>query len=1415
MTKKAASDKLRRNPIEKANPLSRLFFWWTLELFKRGARNGITMDDLYTPLSADKSETLTDNLERAWNDELKKLELNQTQNNDDNYKKKPAKPSLLRAMIRTFWMKFAAIGVLQVFEQLVLFNLQPIIQSWVISYFGAKNENSMTQNEALSWAVALIVVTLGITLIIHHTNFFGEILGMRMRLACCSLVYRKSLKLSKTALDDTPAGQVVNLLSNDVNRFDLLPVLFNYLWITPLQIIVIGYIIWRSIGIYTLVGYGMLFLITIPMQGYVGIVSGKLRNVTAKLTDRRVQLMSELIAGIQVVKMYAWEIPFNKIVTQTRLNEIKQIHRSNNIRGLYSSLSEFTQKAMMFMTLVIFIMIDDNPITPGITFRISIYYSTLQLLMTIFFPISIISLIQGIIAVQRIEEFLLLEEVKKSAEVEDKKELEVPAIEDKNSQKKSNPGAVVVKLSKVSANWKFGQLPPTLCDVSLKINGGELCTLVGPVGSGKSSFLNLLLQELPVGAGTVGLFQFSDGESADAKSQSGFIQDNPEMKISYASQDPWLFTGTVRENILFGLEYDNTRYQEVTKVCSLLRDFKHLPNGDLTIVGERGASLSGGQRARVNLARAIYRRADLYLLDDPLSAVDARVARRLFKDCILEYLKGKTRILVTHQLNYLKQADTIAVLERGSIKHHGTFDTLIQTSAVFNNMLNALKKNEDEKETEAVVETVKEQSPDNQETEVTSEKNNFFRRAKTRMSQISIRSHDSYKFMVNEDADGVDLKNTIPDEVKGKGFISKEIYFRYFREGGGIIGCLLLVLMFILTQVAAVGVDQWMTFWTTLETFRPCIQSAGGICSGAVLESNALINNTKLSSLLDSDGLLPAETAVYIYLVLIITFITLSMSRARFLMWVGMRAARKLHNQMFSNLLQATMYFFNTNPSGRLLNRFSKDVGAMDDLLPQFMIEASLILMEVLGILINIITVNIWMLGITIIVGVIFYFLTFFYLKSAQDVKRLEGIAKSPVFTHVVTTMNGLTTIRSRGKDVQLMLRNEFDRYQDDHTGAWYLVIASGTAFGFSIDLVACTFIAVMCFLLILINPENTFGASVGLAISQSLTLTGMLQHGVKQATQVQSQMTAVERIIQYTNLPKEGPIESSKPLPENWPSKGRLQWKNVYLSYKKDDPAVLKNIDLMIEPGWKVGVVGRTGAGKSSLISALFRLVDDGLQGQIIIDGVDTKTIGLQDLRSSISIIPQEPVLFSETLRYNLDPFGKYTDIEIWDALREVELNNLALDQWVTEGGTNFSVGQRQLICLARALLRNNRILVLDEATANIDSRTDALIQRAIRSKFADCTVITIAHRLNTIINSNRILVMDNGCAVEFDTPYELLIEKPDSIFAKMVEQTGPSMTAKILHEVMEFHNQPSAHDTNDSPAVDTLDISSDDTKL
>ncbi|CAD6222001.1 GSCOCT00005267001.2-RA-CDS [Cotesia congregata] len=1390
MTRKVEM-KLEKNPVENANPISRLFFWWTVKLFKKGNRDGLTMEDMYAPLAHDESKGLTNELEKAWNDELKKSMRKKPNNIHDGNQIKPPEPSLIKAIFRTFWLKNLYIGLLLLFQTVILRSVQPIFQAQVISFFDSGDKNSTTRNETLGYATALIATTLGVTFIMHHTNVDSQQIGMRIRIACSSLIYRKSLRLSKTALDTTAGGQIINLLSNDVNRFDLLPMYFNYLWIMPIQIIVVGYIMWQSIGIYTLIGFGSLLLLTIPIQAYASILSGKLRASIAGLTDRRVQLMSELVAGIQVIKMYAWEKPFNKIVSQTRLAEIKKIHSSSNVRGLYTSLMVFTERTTLYVTLIAFVLMG-NPMKADITFQLSSYFNILQMVVAICFPQALILFSEAIISIKRIEEFLLLDEISKS---QDSNKLIKPAsLTDSTKSSAKIGSAVRIELDKVSANWIVGQLPPTLCDVTLNVKPGELCTLVGPVGSGKSSLLNLLLQELPVSAGTVGLFQFENKKSIVFKSKHRFIQDNPEMTISYASQDPWLFSGTIRENILFGLEYDHTRYLEVTRVCSLMKDFQQFPNGDLTSVGERGASLSGGQKARVNLARAIYKQADLYLLDDPLSAVDARVARLLFNECISKYLHGKTRILVTHQLNYLKQADTIAMIDRGCIKHQGTFESLTKTNPEFNNLLNNMKSND----TESLGDANENHSPKKLSEEV-----NFSARFdKSRTSRISIRSQDSYQFLPYQEFTTAECNTQVDSETMESGRMSNKVYYRYFREGGNIIVLIIMIIIYILSQIATSGADYWLSYWINIETIRnKCENSAKNNCSVSEFEYKSMVNNTFFQSLslLDSDGFLSTIYAVHIYTACIVGCIVLVTLRSFFFMHVCMNAGRKLHNHMFSNVLQATMNFFHMNPSGRILNRFSKDVGAMDELLPRAMLEAIQIFLVMAGILVIITSVNPWM-GIPIVImGTIFYLIRIYYLNTAQDIKRLEGIAKSPVFSHVSTTLDGLMTIRSRGKDVERMLCNEFDHYQDIHTGAWYLTIATGSAFGLILDLISCVFVTCVCYSLILMDPENTFGGSVGLAISQSLILTGMLQYGVKQTAEVQSQMTSVERIIQYTDLPKEGPMESTNPPPSDWPSKGDVKWQNVSMSYKAEDPPVLKNIELDIESGWKVGVVGRTGAGKSSLISALFRLADDGLQGKIIIDDLDTKTIGLQDLRAHISIIPQEPILFSETLRYNLDPFGKYSDNDIWEALREVELNDLTLDQWVTESGSNFSVGQRQLICLARALLRNNKILVLDEATANIDSQTDAMIQRAIRTKFANCTVITIAHRLNTIIDSDRVLVMDNGNAAEFGSPYELLIENSNSMFAEMVDQTGSIMAEKLREEAIKYHNERESFGTFD----------------
>ncbi|XP_043284009.1 probable multidrug resistance-associated protein lethal(2)03659 isoform X2 [Venturia canescens] len=1284
----------------------------------------------------------------------------------------------------------------------------------VVRYFsGDETSEVPTRTEVLCYAGGLVLASLGVTFIMHHTNLCAQQIGMRVRVACCSLIYRKLLRLNKLALNETAAGQVVNLLSNDVNRFDTLPLYLNLIWIMPIQLIVVGYIMWQSVKVSTLVGIGSLLLLAVPIQSYLSRVSSTLRSSTAQLTDRRVQLMNELIAGIQVVKMYAWEKPFEFIVSHTRASEIGVIIKSSFIRGFYLSIMVFTERTTLFLTLASFVLMG-NGLPAHVSFSLATYFNILQMTTAIWFPQALILCGEARISINRLENFLLLDEV---LTIEDEKRS--LASRTKSASRQTVPLAPVrIEFHRVSANWISGILPPTICDVSMRISGGDLCALIGPVGSGKSSILNIVLRELPLGAGTVRLIQDQDNKLNQEQWRRGFVVDNPNLTVSYASQDPWLFGGSVRENILFGQPFDKKRYQEVTKVCSLLRDFGQFPEGDMTIVGERGAALSGGQRARINLARAVYRRADLYLLDDPLSAVDSRVGRQLFKNCILNYLRGKTRILVTHQLQFVRHADTIVLMNRGAVKQQGSWNELMNSSCDFKELISRME--EEKKETAEVEETILDETCSTPEdtggiqNPQRVEKCMSFRdaqritnesgakevvndrkfvpptaiqlRSTSVVSQASsIRSQDSFSMPNDDDVVFEAGHGSDKQETMMTGRMSSRVYVQYFRAGGGIITLTILFLNMIVAQIATSGTDYWLSYWTNIEAVRMSLHDPSMKITSKQYKS--VVNDTVFSyfNLLDDDGLLPTHYAIYIYTFCIVACIILTLTRSFLFMNICMKAGRSLHNRMFMSVLETTMKFLNANPSGRTLNRFSKDVGAMDELFPKAMLEALQIFFVMIGILVMVAVVNNWMVIPMVIIAVAAYFIRIFYLNTAQDIKRLEGVAKSPVFSHVSATLSGLTTIRSSGKDIQGMLRKEFDSCQDTHTGAWYLYIVASCSFGLILDIISCIFVACVCYSFILIDPGNSFSGYVGLAISQSLILTGMLQYGVKQSTEVQSQITSVERILQYTDLPKEAPTTSRQPPPATWPERGRIEMKHVFLKYNDHDPPVLKDLNVIIEPGWKIGVVGRTGAGKSSLLSVLFRLFGEGLEGEIKIDDLDTSSIGLQELRSSMSIIPQEPVLFSESLRYNLDPFGKYPDPALWDALREVELEDALLDQKVNEGGSNFSVGQRQLICLARAILRNNKILVLDEATANIDARTDALIQKTIRSKFAECTVITIAHRLNTIIDSDRVLVMGDGKILEFASPYELLFVKENSHFSQMIRQTGETMAKNLMNLV------------------------------
>ncbi|XP_018322257.1 multidrug resistance-associated protein 4-like [Agrilus planipennis] len=1269
----------KSNPQEKANIFSKIFFGWMAKICYVAVKRSLKVTDLYRCLTVDRSERLTDKIELKWKEELEKA------------KTKSKEPSLTSSIVKVFGPTYMFYGLFVFLTSGILRSVQPMILGMFIRQFSTLSEGTL--NDKLILGGILLAMSTITVLTYHQLNLLLSQIGMRVRVACSSLIYRKLLRLSTKSLNEAAAGKVVNLLSNDVNRFDLVVILLHFFWIMPIQVVLLTYLIWREVGVSAFIGVAVMLILTLPLQGAIAKLASMFRIKVAHKSDSRIKLMGQLIAGIQVVKMYVWEEALADTVKKIRASEISTLRKTSYLRGILSAMSVFMERFVTFITVVSYVLLG-NTITADVVFALASFYNILQMTTAIYYPLALLFLSETKVSIKRLQEFLLLEEKEKSKIV------------------LTNDGKVSLKSVEVFWNPKVA----SLIDITINVPQGSLCAVVGPVGSGKSTLLQLLLGEIALYNGLVEV----------------------GGTISYSSQEAWIFASTVRRNIVFAQEYDKTRYEQVVEVCALKADFQQFPYKDKTIVGEKGISLSGGQRARINLARTVYRDADIYLLDDPLSAVDAHVGKHLFEKCILQFLKHKTRILVTHQLQYLKKADQIVVLDNsGRIEACGTFDELSKSTLDFTKLLSSAEED---------IEEVK-----------------HVEQSTGRPSVLSITSENWEEEQLEKNAETIVTKGKSP-------------YGQYAKYASNICGLLFLFISLVISQTATSGCDYWTSYWTQLE------------------EERSALNSTSIEG--SSSNMLSTEWCMIIYTILVIACLLLATNRSLLFYKLGMNASTHLHGNMFSALLRAPMRFFDVNPMGRILNRFTKDIGIIDELLPRLMLDASSILLIMLGIFVNVAISNVWMITAAVVLGVIFIVILKFYITIARDVKHLEGITKSPVFSHLSATLNGLVTVRSTKSEP--ILAFEFDQHQDTHSSAWYLTISCMSSFGLWLDIVSLLFIYCVTIAFIFMSEEGYItGSAVGLAVQQSLILIGMLSFGMRQMAEMVSNMAAVERIVEYTTLEKEENPNEKKSMPNiEWPSKGAIVFKNLYLKYSNEDPPVLRDLNFTIEAGEKIGIVGRTGAGKTSLIGALFRLAK--LEGNIFIDGVDTQSVPLSELRKRISIIPQEPVLFSETLRYNLDPFNEFDDKNIWNALDVVELKGSiqSLDMTVQEGGSNFSVGQRQLLCLARAILRNNKILVLDEATANVDPQTDSLIQITIRKRFKDCTVMTIAHRLNTVMDSDKILVMDSGSMVEYDHPYKLLQNK-EGILYKLVSQTGPSMEAQLYNVAKDSYSRK--YDNND----------------
>ncbi|KAL9964349.1 hypothetical protein ACROYT_G027978 [Oculina patagonica] len=1027
--------------------------------------------------------------------------------------------------------------------------------------------------------------------------------------------------------------------------------------------------------------------------------------------DSRLKMMNEILNGIKVLKLYAWETSFMKMVSKLRKRELRFLRNASYLNASFMFTFTCAPFLVSLATFAIYVM-TGNELTASKAFVAISLFNILRFPL-VMLPNVIISLIQARVSLKRLTEFLSLEEL-------DPDNVETTMPDHISTQ--------AIHIENGTFSWDANG-KPTLTDINVNIPSGSLVAVVGQVGCGKSTLLSALLGET----------QKLDGKV--------YVKGS----VAYVPQQAWIQNATLRENILFGRTFDNKRYAKAIYTCALQTDLDILPGGDLTEIGEKGINLSGGQKQRVSLARSVYFNADVYLLDDPLSAVDSHVGKHIFDKVIgpRGKLRKKTRVLVTHGIAFLPQVDQIIVLQDGRISEVGTYKELVKNKGAFAEFLKTYATEE-----QAKLEYAEDPVPEVLMEDIDDLDGHWsgrqsMERLDSRLDVPRRKRADSISVVTVDTAD-LDCQFTRPDQETADKMIEEEksktgqvklsVFWEYAKSLTVPLS-FCIVFFIIIAEASAVSSGIWLARWSS----------------------------TDVTSDEERDLFLGVYGALGVSQALFVLFSSLAMA-------AGSRiASRHLHQRMLVNIMHSAMSFFETTPQGRIMNRFSKDISGIDDMVPRSLTSFIRTFFSVIGTMFAISFATPIFLVVIVPLGALYLFVQRIYVASSRQLKRIESVSRSPIYNNFLETINGTTTIRAFAQQQRFIRGNYF--LVDENQVAYYPSMSANRWLAVHLEFVG-NLIIFFAALFAVINRDSLQSGLVGLSITYALQVTATLNWMVRMSSELETNIVSVERVKEYSETPREAEwiVPDNRP-PDEWPDAGNIVIEEFDLKYREGLPLVLKQINCDIKPGEKVGIVGRTGAGKSTLTLALFRILERA-GGRIVVDGVDIAKIGLQDLRSRLTIIPQDPVLFSGTLRLNLDPFDSHTDEELWKILEMSHLKSFVsgLEEGllypVSEGGENLSVGQRQLVCLARALLRKSKILVLDEATAAVDLETDELIQQTIRREFADRTVFTIAHRLNTIMDYTRIMVLDKGFMVEFDTPQTLLAQQ--GIFYGMARDAG-----------------------------------------
>ncbi|KAH8514551.1 hypothetical protein Peur_058121 [Populus x canadensis] len=1257
-------DEKNRSKLYRASFLSRLTFSWISPLLGLGYTKPLDREDIPSLVPEDEANAAYQKFASAWDSLVREKSSNSTKN------------LVLQAVAKIHFKENISVGICAFLRTLAVVAL-PLLLYAFVNYSNLDEQNL---HQGLSIVGGLILVKVVESLSQRHCFFYSRQSGMRMRSALMVAIYKKQLNLSSSGRRRHSTGEIVNYIAVDAYRMGEFPWWFHSTWSLALQLFL-------SIGVlFFVVGLGALTgLVPLLLCGLLNVPFARmLQKCQAELMisqDERLRATSEILNSMKIIKLQSWEENFKNLMESHRDKEFKWLAEMQ-FKKAYGTLMYW-----MSPTIISSVVFLGCALFGSAPLNASTIFTVLATLRGMGEPVRMIPealsvMIQVKVSFDRINNFLLDDELKDD--------------NIKKTQTLNSDRSVTIQEGKFSWNPELNM--PTLREVNLDVKSGQKIAVCGPVGAGKSSLLYAILGEIPKLSETVDV----------------------TGSIAYVSQTSWIQSGTVRDNILYGKPMDQAKYEKAIKACALDKDINSFRYGDLTEIGQRGLNMSGGQKQRIQLARAVYNDADIYLLDDPFSAVDAHTASILFNDCVMTALEKKTVILVTHQVEFLAAVDRILVMEGGKITQSGSYEELLMAGTAFEQLINAHK------------DAMTLLGPLSNENQGESVKVDMVRSDESHLSGPA--KENSEGEISVKSVPGVQLTEEEEKEIGDAGW---KPFLDYLTVSKGTP----LLCLSILTQCGFVAFQAAATYWLAFAIQIP------NISSGFLIGIYTLISTL---------------SAVFVY------------GRSYSTACLGLKASKTFFSGFTNAIFKAPMLFFDSTPVGRILTRASSDLSVLDFDIPFAFIFVAAPLTELLATIGIMASVTWQVLIVAILAMAASKYVQGYYLASARELIRINGTTKAPVMNYAAETSLGVVTIRAF-KMVDRFFQNYLKLVDNDavlffhSNGAMeWLVIRTEAIQNMTLFTAAL--------LLILLPKGYVPPGLVGLSLSYALSLTGTQVFMTRWYCNLANYIISVERIKQFMNIPPEPPavVEDKRP-PSSWPFSGRIELQELKIRYRPNAPLVLKGINCTFKEGTRVGVVGRTGSGKTTLISALFRLVEPE-SGKILIDGLDICSMGLKDLRMKLSIIPQEPTLFRGSIRTNLDPLGLHSDQEIWEALDKCQLKATIsslphlLDSSVSDEGENWSAGQRQLFCLGRVLLKRNRILVLDEATASIDSATDAILQRIIRREFSDCTVITVAHRVPTVIDSDMVMVLSYGKLLEYGEPTKLL--ETNSSFSKLVAE-------------------------------------------